>query len=445
MQLTAFTSEILAVVETGSMVGGKPAEFLKDYRSIQVETDYAFGGAMDAGSDNPSVHWRSDPLYESQVNYERQTPCLLECSPPVGPDVTIAPRGSFESFRTFELVHDSTDRERRGLAVRRMYRTIAPWVTENPLIMHVRSADPAAVRLAIDQAANVGFELLILTFGSGFNIENEDPAYLQQIKGLADEAHANGLALGGYSLLASRSIDSANDVVNPATGKPGGFAVFGDSPCLGSRWGQDYFRKLYAFIEATGIDAVEHDGSYPGDLCASTSHPGHHGLGDSQWRQWRTIADFYKWCRGRGTYLNVPDWYYLAGSNKCGMGYRETNWSLPRAQQEIIERQNIYDGTWGKTPSMGWMFVPLTEYQGEAPRLPLNRSTSTWTITRPGWRICSARGCRRATAARASTTLRRGGRSRNGWTGISATGRSSNPTSSTAGGPMAGISTGSCT
>lgn len=46
------------------------------------------------------------------------------------------------------------------------------------------------------------------------------------------------------------------------------------------------------------------------------------------------------------------------------MGYREANWSLPRAQQEIIERQNIYDGTWSKTPSMGWMFVPLVEYQG---------------------------------------------------------------------------------
>jgi hypothetical protein len=46
------------------------------------------------------------------------------------------------------------------------------------------------------------------------------------------------------------------------------------------------------------------------------------------------------------------------------MGYRETNWSLPRAQQIIHGRQNIYDGTWSKTPSMGWMFVPLTQYHG---------------------------------------------------------------------------------
>ena len=46
------------------------------------------------------------------------------------------------------------------------------------------------------------------------------------------------------------------------------------------------------------------------------------------------------------------------------MGYREVNWSLPRAMQLIHTRQNIFDGTWHKTPSMGWMFVPLSEYHG---------------------------------------------------------------------------------
>jgi hypothetical protein len=46
------------------------------------------------------------------------------------------------------------------------------------------------------------------------------------------------------------------------------------------------------------------------------------------------------------------------------MGYREVNWSLPRERQFILGRQNIYDGTWDKTPSMGWMFVPLVVYHG---------------------------------------------------------------------------------
>ena len=40
------------------------------------------------------------------------------------------------------------------------------------------------------------------------------------------------------------------------------------------------------------------------------------------------------------------------------------NWSLPRDRQIMLGRQNLYDGTWEKTPSMGWTFVPLVEYQG---------------------------------------------------------------------------------
>ena len=112
------------------------------------------------------------------------------------------------------------------------------------------------------------------------------------------------------------------------------------------------------------MNVFENDGSYPGDPCASTQHNGHKGYADSQWQQWKRISTFYQWCRANGIYLNVPDWYFLSGSNKTPMGYVETNWSLPRAYQEIIERQNIYDGTWQKTPTMGFMFVPLTQYHG---------------------------------------------------------------------------------
>ncbi len=338
---------------------GSPANFRGSYRALDAFSDYSFGGNMSATADAPAIHWTNDPLYKTQVHYELKTPCLLECSPPIGPEAEIKPGENFESFRVFELVHDSTERERRGLAMRRAYRALAPWAQENPILMHVRSAAPDAVKTAVDQCAEVGFEMVIMTFGSGFNIENEKPEYLAQIKSLADYARGKGVALGGYSLLASRSIDAADDVINPQTGKPGG-ARFGNSPCLGSVWGENYFRKLRQFFEQTGCGVLENDGSYPGDVCASTNHPGHTGLEDSQWKQWKIITGFYQWCRARGIYLNVPDWYFLAGSSKTGMGYRETNWSLPRAQQEIIERQNIFDGTWEKTPSMGWMFVPLT-------------------------------------------------------------------------------------
>ena len=139
---------------------------------------------------------------------------------------------------------------------------------------------------------------------------------------------------------------------------------FGASPCVESRWGQEYLHKLRNYFKVTGQDILEHDGSYPGDECAATTHPGHKGLADSQWKQYQEIKKFYQDCKAEGIFLNIPDWYFMNGQNKTAMGYREANWSLPRKQQEIIERQNIYDGTWLKTPSMGWMMVPLVEYHG---------------------------------------------------------------------------------
>ncbi|MDD8052432.1 MAG: alpha-galactosidase [Verrucomicrobiota bacterium] len=357
--LDAFVAEQLAVVEPASHVEVPDRWQLP---ALHMESNYSFHGDS-YWSANETTHWVPDPDYSTQVNYRRVAPVMLESKPPIGPDLLIQPGETFTSFRTFTLLFDSTERERRALAQRRMYRTLAPWVTENPTLMHVLAGDPAVIRNAIDQCAEVGVEMVILSFGSGFNMESEDPAYLDQIKALADYAHAKGIQIGGYSLLASRRINDQVDVIHPETGTTGG-AIFGNSPCLCSTWGEEYFRKLKHFIEYTGIDCLEHDGSYPGDLCASTQHADHRGLQDSQWKQWARIREFYQWCRARGVYLNVPDWYFLSGSNKTGMGYREVNWSLPRERQIILARQNIFDGTWEKSPTMGWMFVPLVQYHG---------------------------------------------------------------------------------
>lgn len=361
--LNTYKSEILAVVEpeTSSVYDRTMLT-----PNITVETDFAHCHKHDYA--NPDfnkaiqrhVHWNRDKLYTTQIDWLLKTPCLLESYPEYGPQYDITPGNTFESHRTWELIHDSWERERKTLQMRWMYRIAAPWVAENPIFMHVRKADNESVKKAIDQCAEVGFEMVIMTFGSGVSIEDASSANLERMKYLADYAHQKGIALGGYSLLASRSIDKENDVVMP----PGKEPMFGNSPCLGSKWGEQYMQNLRTYYGTTGQDILEHDGSYPGDECASTLHPGHKGLEDSQWKQFKSIQEFYHWCKSEGIFLNIPDWYFMNGQNKTGMGYRETNWSLPREQQEVIERQNIYDGTWNKAPSMGWMMVPLVEYHG---------------------------------------------------------------------------------
>ena len=68
-----------------------------------------------------------------------------------------------------------------------------------------------------------------------------------------------------------------------------------------------------------------------------------------------------------GMYVHAADPFYMRGINKDGMGYVETNWNLPLWEQINLARQNIYDGTWTKIPSQGWMFVPIDEYHGGWP------------------------------------------------------------------------------
>jgi hypothetical protein len=351
----------MSIVEAESAVDERPGTAWRT-PPIEVLSDYMFHG-MDTITGNAVASWQMDPAYTSQVSYARKTPCVLLVQPPVGPGARIESGTSFRSFRTYLILHDSTERERQGLTLRHVQKALAPWITENPIMMHVRSANTDAFRKAVDQCAETGFEMIIYTFGSGLDMENDKPEYLAKIKADVDYAHSKGLQVGAYSLFSSRSINPENDVINPQTGKPGG-AIFGNAPCAGSAWGLRYFSQLTNFIAQTGLDLLEHDGPYPGDVCASTNHPGHRGLADSQWVNWSMNASLYTWCRERGVYVNQPDYYFLAGGTKTAMGYREDNWSLPRARQLIHARQNIYDGTWSKPQTAGWMFVPLTEYQG---------------------------------------------------------------------------------
>ncbi|MFV0506548.1 MAG: NPCBM/NEW2 domain-containing protein [Bacteroidales bacterium] len=359
VQLNRFKLEQLAVVEGESLVG-IPEEWIKP--NIHVETDYAFGGMQQRNAD-VTTFWEPDPRYTSQANYPLATPCLLEVRPPLGPEVAIKAGESLATFRAWIVAMDSKDKEREGMSIRKFYRAVAPWTTENPIFMHLTSAKVDVVKQAIDQCADVGYEMLILSFGSGLNMEKETVDNYEKFRKMRDYASSKGVELGGYSLLSSRWISEEVDVINPKTGKRGGM-IHGSQPCLASDWGYEYFRKIKKFYSKTGMSVFENDGSYPGNVCASTSHAHHNGLGDSQWKQYAQIKDLYQWMRSEGIYMNIPDFYFLAGANKSGIGYREVNWSLPRERQLVLGRQNLYEGLWTRTPSMCWTFTPLTQYHG---------------------------------------------------------------------------------
>lgn len=152
LKLNRSVHEILAFVEEESAVVGKP-EQMKKQHGLYVETNFAFNNAMRYDISDQTTHWKTDSSYTSQVNYNYKTPCVLEIYPEKSPGIELQQGETYRSVRTCELLMDSYDRERRGLAIRRMYRTIAPWTTQNPIFMHLVSQNDQQVRDIVDQCA----------------------------------------------------------------------------------------------------------------------------------------------------------------------------------------------------------------------------------------------------------------------------------------------------
>ena len=55
--------------------------------------------------------------------------------------------------------------------------------------------------------------------------------------------------------------------------------------CFASRWVDYLTQAVLRFVDATGLAAVETDGPYGGQPCASHSHAYHSGEADSTYRQ----------------------------------------------------------------------------------------------------------------------------------------------------------------
>ncbi len=357
-------SEVLRLADFQPKGGYSGHYELRKKPNVYIETDYAFSNSDGEIASSHSVHWKTDQDYITQISWNQDILNRVEVYPKYGYHSSIKPQDKLESIRAFIVPLDSREEERRSLHIRKMKRIVAPWITENPMVFHLTGSNPEEVRNGVLQCNDVGYNMINFSFGSKLSMENIRPENIRKFRKYELLADSLNIKLGGYSLFSSRWISEEDDVINPETGKRGGFARFGGAPCAGSEWGINYYSNLRIFLKETGFKTLTQDGPYPGDICASTTHPGHHNLDDSQYKQWKITTDFYKWCKSEGIYLRLPDHYFLTGGNQTGVGYRENNWSLPRREQLIHTRQNIFDGTWEKTPGMSWSFIPLQQYHG---------------------------------------------------------------------------------
>jgi len=394
--LTNSAGEPVLVEEIESEILAVPQDQIVN---LHAESDYSFHLANHAPDDchaggdhsrairwdaplhlagGTTTDWRVDPEHDSWAHptaiedkfLGHTFRNLMVSRIPVGPAQLVRAGQPFQSHTTFELLQDSSDRERRSLGVRRMYRTLCPQVNESLLTAGSPSHDPVVIGKLLDQMGELGFESYCITCWPGVSHDNLDPAYVAKWRAIADYAKARGIIVSGYELMvASRGRGAAQDCIDPATGKPG--SPFGQSVCLGTQWADDYFKRVWQFIDQTGFKGIAVDGPYHGCPCASTAHQHHQGLADSQWVQWQRQKQMFEEEQRRGMTAGAPDWYFWNGQSSTSLGFREASANLPRELGLLLYRQYIYDGTWFKPPTMGGFGIGLIGTYTDDPRAML--------------------------------------------------------------------------
>lgn len=372
--VTRFEGEYLAVQPTNS-------------KMMHVESDYSFalanfretssGIGIHAGGGRAqfkayylgggTTRFQRDPHWGSMATLnpaediftEDIENALLTSTPPTGPNWTVQPGESFDAFRTFEILNDTTEDERRFLAQRRFYKTLAPQSNEHLFEVHAPSShDIQTLGPLLDQMHEIGFEQLQAPEHPGsFNYADASPGNIAAMKIICDYARKYDIRVGAYQLMmASRGWGSREDnfnCIDPVSRTPG--SAFGQSACGASAWADMYYTNMWKVIEGAGMGAFKPDGPFHGDCCAATDHPHHKGLEDSQWAQWKWMCKILHEGQRRNLYLTIPDWYVLNGQTCTGMGYREATDNIDIGLQTVIYRQYIFDATWHKIASMGWV------------------------------------------------------------------------------------------
>jgi len=179
----------------------QPGPWSHDYSAVTtswlyVEADIPYG---------PQLSWTTDPMLPQSPGADEP---LLNASYKLGPGVwlQLVPDGqagqnlavpSFATFRLLELVTDSNDEERVAMSRHRMTRLLAPQTQENPIFFHCTNTTEAGFKEAVDQMEQVGFEMFIYSFGSGFHLEDISKENIDEVAANVAYAKAKGIEVGG--------------------------------------------------------------------------------------------------------------------------------------------------------------------------------------------------------------------------------------------------------
>ena len=119
------------------------------------------------------------------------------------------------------------------------------------------------MRSVVDQMNEVGFDMMIYSFGSGYQFETHNKTYLNQIKGDIAYAKNKGIEVGGYDLIC---LDRGHGGYGGNVGDQWATVLkdgsYGADACFASGWYDVIHNLTLTWIKDAGLSMVETDGPY---------------------------------------------------------------------------------------------------------------------------------------------------------------------------------------
>lgn len=182
------------------------------------------------------------------------------------------------AFANCTFAYKSLSTSQQLLLCGKVFRRLAPWVQENPLQLHLSNADPLVFDAAIEQISKVGFEALVLSFGSGFNFElSPDDPRVASLAGRVAKASALGIEVGGYDLtVLDRGHGGYGGNVGDQWDRVDEAGNLTADACYASGWRDKLEAMLYGVTAKANLSLILTDGPYGGgsysDVCVDAAN-----------------------------------------------------------------------------------------------------------------------------------------------------------------------------
>ena len=256
------------------------------------------------------------------------------------------------------MLHDSTDVERMGLGVRETFRTLAPSLTESPVLAMLDDASSSsAIRTFVDQASATGHELAIIGFGAkgwcGMCFaQMRNATFKAWLKGEVAYARARGVSLSAYTLM---QLNGWGESVPPEKRVLLRDGTRGPTACFGTDYHEQYRAEVLHFVTEVGLGGIETDGQFEGIPCADTSHGHHHnGIAGGWATQLDATLGFNKQLKARGLYQTGADGYVFSGAQRYNHADTDRFMKLSYPWERLtVSRLYTYDSTLTRLPTSG--------------------------------------------------------------------------------------------